>query len=138
MLAHEVEHQATLLAGCQTQAATDLLLEQHRALRGAQLNRPVSRGGSRRSPHVVERWGSLCVSPSRPVPAVAMLMDSIRFETSGICAFKAENRSVLLTSQLEQHKHAPTDTHTIKNSSDGAVALRSGSVRWHGQLFQIR
>jgi len=38
VLADKVEHQATLLARRQTPATADLLLEQHRALRGRNSN----------------------------------------------------------------------------------------------------
>jgi hypothetical protein len=41
VLADKVEHQAALLARCQAQAAADLLLEQHRALRGPQQQQRV-------------------------------------------------------------------------------------------------
>ena len=41
VLADEVQHQAALLAWCQAQPAADLLLEQHRALRGPQQQQRV-------------------------------------------------------------------------------------------------
>ena len=41
VLADEVEYQAALLAGCQAQAAANLLLKQHRALRGPQQQQRV-------------------------------------------------------------------------------------------------